>query len=397
MLHKTYLVCLLAIGVCLGSIFVAMPEHRRLVVSRVAIAALILQLGAWGDTGLRGWRSQLLGMPGAGARKASSTILFFMLRLVVWAVAFLMMLDNFGFNTTTLVASLGVGGIAVALATQNILGDLFASLSIMLDKPFEVGDFIIVGDALGEVEYIGLKTTRLRGLGGEQIVFSNGELLRSRIRNHKRMLSRRVAFILRVAFVTNEARAKDKQQMQAQKNTAAHLRKMRRRAVASQRAPCPAGRLPGVSADRQAVFATGSGAALAAANSGATVSVLPAPRRCAVLLGTALVISSCILVAVRSHEVPATTSRMRLAMAWRSVSLMASWRSQAAMYCSGVSAMATTSPYGTTTSVIGVETDGSSAAMYSSTLVGLMNLVESFIANGSRQTSQPARNCGSWS
>ncbi len=206
MLDNTYLACLLAIGIYLGSIFVAMPEHWRLVVSRVAVAALILQLGAWGDTGLRGWRSQLAGMPGAGARKASSTILFFMLRLVVWTVAFLMMLDNFGFNITTLVASLGVGGIAVALATQNILGDLFASLSIMLDKPFEIGDFIIVGDALGEVEYIGLKTTRLRGLGGEQIVFSNGELLRSRIHNHKRMLSRRVAFILRVAYGTSEAR-----------------------------------------------------------------------------------------------------------------------------------------------------------------------------------------------
>ncbi len=205
MLNRTYLVLLLAIGVYLGSIFLVMPESWRLVVSRVAVGALVLQLGIWGDTALRGWRSQLLSQPGDGARKASSTILFFMLRLVVWTVAFLMMLDNFGFNITTLVASLGIGGIAVALATQNILGDLFASLSIMLDKPFEVGDFIIVGDALGAVEYIGLKTTRLRGLGGEQIVFSNGELLRSRIHNHKRMQSRRVAFVLRIAYGVAEA------------------------------------------------------------------------------------------------------------------------------------------------------------------------------------------------
>lgn len=205
MLRKTYLVFLLAIGVYLGSIFLVMPDSWRLVISRVAVASLLLQLAIWGDSGLRGWRAQLLATPGDGARKASSTILFFMMRLVVWTVAFLMMLDNFGFNITALVASLGVGGIAVALATQNILGDLFASLSIMLDKPFEVGDFIIVGDALGAVEYIGLKTTRLRGLGGEQIVFSNGELLRSRIHNHKRMLSRRVAFILRVAYGTAES------------------------------------------------------------------------------------------------------------------------------------------------------------------------------------------------
>ncbi|VXB76592.1 mechanosensitive ion channel family protein [Massilia sp. 9I] len=205
MLRRTFVTPQLAIGLYLGSIFLVMPESWRMVVSRIAVAGLVLQLGIWGDTALRGWRSQLLATPGDGARKASSTILFFMMRLVVWTVAFLMMLDNFGFNITTLVASLGIGGIAVALATQNILGDLFASLSIMLDKPFEIGDFIIVGDALGAVEYIGLKTTRLRGLGGEQIVFSNGELLRSRIHNHKRMASRRVAFVLRVAYGTSEA------------------------------------------------------------------------------------------------------------------------------------------------------------------------------------------------
>jgi small-conductance mechanosensitive channel len=205
MLGRTYLVFQLAIGVYLGSIFLVMPDNWRLVISRLAVGSLLLQLAIWGDSGLRGWRAQLLATPGDGARKASSTILFFMMRLVVWTVAFLMMLDNFGFNITTLVASLGIGGIAVALATQNILGDLFASLSIMLDKPFEIGDFIIVGDALGAVEYIGLKTTRLRGLGGEQIVFSNGELLRSRIHNHKRMASRRVAFVLRVAYGTLEA------------------------------------------------------------------------------------------------------------------------------------------------------------------------------------------------
>jgi small-conductance mechanosensitive channel len=119
-------------------------------------------------------------------------------------IVFLMVLDNFGVNITALVASLGVGGIAVALAVQNILGDLFASLSITLDKPFEIGDFIIVGDVLGAVEHIGLKTTRLRGLGGEQVVFSNGDLLKSRIHNHKRMETRRVAFVLRIAYGTSE-------------------------------------------------------------------------------------------------------------------------------------------------------------------------------------------------
>ena len=205
MLRTTYVTFLLCIGVYLGSLFLVLPANYKIIVSRIAIAALILQLAVWADAGLRAWRNQFMATHDDGARKASSLIMFFMLRLLTWTVAFLMMLDNFGFNITTLVASLGIGGIAVALATQNILGDLFASLSIMIDKPFEIGDFIIVGDALGAVEYIGLKTTRLRGLGGEQIVFSNGDLLKSRIHNHKRMQSRRVAFILRVTYGTPDA------------------------------------------------------------------------------------------------------------------------------------------------------------------------------------------------
>ena len=101
-----------------------------------------------------------------------------------------------------MVAGLGVGGIAVALATQNILGDLFASLSIVLDKPFVIGDFLIVGDFMGSVEYVGLKTTRLRSLSGEQLVFSNTDLLGSRIRNYGRMYERRVVFKLGVTYQT---------------------------------------------------------------------------------------------------------------------------------------------------------------------------------------------------
>jgi small-conductance mechanosensitive channel len=123
-------------------------------------------------------------------------------RVIVWAFVVLLILDNLGFNITTLVAGLGVGGIAIAMASQNILADLFASLSILLDKPFKVGDFITVGEFLGSVEYIGLKTTRLRSLGGEQLIFSNTDLLSSRIRNYKRMLERRIAFTVGVEYDT---------------------------------------------------------------------------------------------------------------------------------------------------------------------------------------------------
>jgi small-conductance mechanosensitive channel len=203
MLSRTYFLSIAVFALYFGSAALELSTRRELFVGRVAVAALLLQLAIWGDVGMRAWRDKV--RLGADAeRRASRSVLCFMLRLALWTVVTLMVLDNFGINVTTLVASLGVGGIAVALAVQNILGDLFASLSIMLDKPFEIGDFIIVGDVLGSVEHIGLKTTRLRGLGGEQVVFSNGDLLKSRIHNHKRMETRRNAFVLRVAYGTSE-------------------------------------------------------------------------------------------------------------------------------------------------------------------------------------------------
>jgi small-conductance mechanosensitive channel len=205
MLSRTYLLFIVVFAAYFGSTMLDLSAKRELFVARIAVAALLLQLAIWGDVGLRAWRDQYRSGNGDnGDRRASSSVLCFMLRLGLWTIVTLMVLDNFGINITTLVASLGVGGIAVALAVQNILGDLFASLSIMLDKPFEIGDFIIVGEVLGSVEHIGLKTTRLRGLGGEQVVFSNGDLLKSRIHNHKRMETRRVAFILRVAYGISE-------------------------------------------------------------------------------------------------------------------------------------------------------------------------------------------------
>ena len=119
-----------------------------------------------------------------------------------FSVLFLFTLSNLGIKITTIIAGLGVGGIAVALALQKILGDLFSSLSIVLDKPFVIGDFIIIDNYLGEVEKIGLKTTRIRSLSGEQIIFYNSDLLAARIRNYKRMHERRVIFNLHVGLQT---------------------------------------------------------------------------------------------------------------------------------------------------------------------------------------------------
>jgi small-conductance mechanosensitive channel len=126
----------------------------------------------------------------------------FVAKTVVWAVFLLLILQNLGVEITALLAGVSVGGIAVALAVQNVLGDLFSSLSIVLDKPFEVGDFIIVGDFMGAVENVGLKSTRVRSLSGEQLVFSNSDLLSSRIRNYKRMQERRAVFKFGVTYDT---------------------------------------------------------------------------------------------------------------------------------------------------------------------------------------------------
>lgn len=130
------------------------------------------------------------------------TALGFIGRIALWTVVLLLALDNLGVEVSALIAGLGIGGVAVALALQNVLGDLFASLSIVLDKPFVIGDFIIVDNYLGTIEHVGLKTTRVRSLSGEQLIFANSDLLKSRIRNYKRMVERRIVFTLGVTYQT---------------------------------------------------------------------------------------------------------------------------------------------------------------------------------------------------
>ncbi len=124
------------------------------------------------------------------------------IKVIIWALGLVFLLDNLGFKISAVIAGLGIGGIAVALAAQAILGDLFSYFAIMIDRPFEVGDFIIDGEYLGTIEHIGIKTTRIRSLGGEQLVLSNTDLTNSRVRNYKRMAKRRVVFRLGVTYQT---------------------------------------------------------------------------------------------------------------------------------------------------------------------------------------------------
>lgn len=121
---------------------------------------------------------------------------------IIWVLGFVFLLDNLGFEISAVIAGLGIGGIAIALAAQAILGDLFSYFVIFFDKPFEIGDFIVVGEFRGNIEYIGIKTTRVRSLSGEQLVFSNADLTNSRIQNFKRMERRRITFKLGVIYQT---------------------------------------------------------------------------------------------------------------------------------------------------------------------------------------------------
>jgi small-conductance mechanosensitive channel len=170
----------------------------------VVMVAAFWQAGLWASTLAMAWldRHDLAHLGNGKAKAGSIGILRFGARAVIWAMVVLLTLENLGTDITALVAGLGIGGVAVALALQNVLGDLLASLSITLDRPFVVGDFIASGTNLGTVEYIGIKSTRLRSLEGEQIVMPNSELLSHPLRNYGRMSERRVVFSLRVAYET---------------------------------------------------------------------------------------------------------------------------------------------------------------------------------------------------
>jgi small-conductance mechanosensitive channel len=143
------------------------------------------------------------------ARERTVRALMPLIKIAVWVVGVIFLLDNLGFKVTTVVAGLGIGGVAVALAGQAILKDLFGYFAILFDRPFEVGDFIAVGEQMGTVDRIGVKTTRLRSLSGEQLVFSNADLTDSRVQNYKRMDRRRVAFNVGVTYETPAKKLKD--------------------------------------------------------------------------------------------------------------------------------------------------------------------------------------------
>lgn len=196
---------MLLVAVLIGVSVLELSNRGEERLSHLWFVAVALQIGLWFSRGiLIAQRSYEARHSTAGIARptASGTLVAWAVRTVVWATVLLSMLANVGVNITAFVASLGVGGIAIALAVQNILGDLFASVSIAIDKPFEVGDGIGFGNVSGSVEYIGVKTTRLRAPSGEEVIVGNTDLLKQVVRNYKRMTERRIQFTFGLAHDT---------------------------------------------------------------------------------------------------------------------------------------------------------------------------------------------------
>lgn len=196
-----------ALGLFAAVHFVRMPDRAFRFSEKAFVILFLIQIAIWGNALIRFWIQSSLSQRARHDATYATTLglISFVSKTAFYTLVVLLGLNNLGVNISALLAGLGVGGIAVALAAQNILGDLFASLTIVLDKPFVVGEFIVADGFSGTVEHIGLKTTRLKNLGGEHLVFSNSELLKTKIQNFTRMQERRVVFSLRVVYQTTRS------------------------------------------------------------------------------------------------------------------------------------------------------------------------------------------------
>ncbi|NQS91391.1 MAG: mechanosensitive ion channel family protein, partial [Chloroflexi bacterium] len=205
LLARTHWFSLLSIGLYLGSLFLNLPDGIQEWIDTGFRLIVVMQVGFWGSGLISRYVTQEVeSRVDEDQGESASTVdaLGLLGKIALWVILSLIILDNLNVEISALVTSLGIGGIAVALALQNILSDLFASMSITLDKPFVIGDFVVVDDFEGNVEDIGLKSTRIRSLSGEEVIFSNTDLLNSRIRNYRRLEKRRIGFSVCVTYGT---------------------------------------------------------------------------------------------------------------------------------------------------------------------------------------------------
>lgn len=200
-LGQTSRLLIFALSLLVGLKVVALTSRWEDMLAHGWFLVLAFQAALWLDTAVRLWMESLTS-DGRVRNPVTTAIIGVISRMLIWIVMLLSILSNLGVDITAMVASLGIGGIAIALAVQTVLSDVLASLSIGMDKPFEVGDFVVFDDIAGTIEHIGLKTTRIRSLSGEQVVSANSELLKKTLHNYKRMDSRRIVFRFGVTYDT---------------------------------------------------------------------------------------------------------------------------------------------------------------------------------------------------
>ncbi len=199
---RTQVATLFALSIVVASKYLDLTHHAEKLTTGLIIILVGWQVGIWLSTAVRFYLAENQAQSNSATSATSMSVVEFVARGLIWFVVILAVLDNLGVNISTALTGLGIGGVAVALAVQNILGDLFASLSIAMDKPFLVGDSIVVDNLTGTVESVGVKSTRLRSNTGEQIILSNADMLKARVRNWGRVGYRRRIFVFRVAYAT---------------------------------------------------------------------------------------------------------------------------------------------------------------------------------------------------
>ncbi len=207
MINRTHGVFLFVVSFYVASRIMGADDKAIALLYKLTVVATFFQAALWGNElvgyGLSRYLAKRYHQDQASENSlATYSAINITAKFLLWTVLFLLLLDNLGVNITALVTGLGIGGIAVALAVQNILGDIFASLTIVIDQPFEVGDFIVIDDRSGTVEAIGLKTSRVRALSGEQLIFPNKKLIEGYIQNFKRMQERRIDFKFSIEYNT---------------------------------------------------------------------------------------------------------------------------------------------------------------------------------------------------
>jgi len=203
--HSFSQVTIIVIALASLTAFLTLPDQAHQVLRVIYLAAAGLQVGQWLTSLVDHWvNTQISAVPeGELPRRASLTTLGGFFKVAIWVIVALIVLDNIpNFNLSNIIAGLGLGGIAIGLAAQNVIKDLLSSLTINLDKPFTIGDSIQVGEFSGTVEHIGIRSTRLKSINGEELIISNNDLLSSRVQNFQKMEERRVSFILSVDYAT---------------------------------------------------------------------------------------------------------------------------------------------------------------------------------------------------